>query len=104
MTMTRLGLLGLENIMQHNQECRSTRTQQQWKKDFEDNEVVVKRKRLRVGAKVSTEHGTGIITGRDHPYRFVVKVTDPNAQSKDMVNRFKDAQLCYFPKEIEICN
>ena len=73
-----------------------------WQQSLEENQEITRKRRLRVGAKVVSEHGKGVITGHDHPYRFVVSVTDPLPESKEMVARFKEAKLCYFPKELTV--
>ena len=74
----------------------------EWQQEIDKNEDLVKTKRLKVGCNVKTEHGTGKMVGRDHPYRVVVEITNPINQFKKMVSRFKQSRLCYFPKEIEV--
>lgn len=80
----------------------SLETSKKWQQEHDDNETLVKKKRNLKGSAVYTEHGEGIVVGRDHPYRVIVKITKPNHQSQAMVGRFSNSELCYFPKEITV--
>lgn len=81
---------------------RSERTASLWKAEHVNNEELATQKRIAVGRQVTTEHGTGKVVGRDHPYRFIVEITKPKEEHKRMVSSFDKSQLCYFPKEIEV--
>jgi hypothetical protein len=81
---------------------RSGETMSKWQADLDQNEVLVKNKRISIGCDVETEHGTGKVVGRNHPYRIVVEITNPIDKHKGLVSRFEQARLCYFPKEIDV--
>ena len=51
---------------------------------------------MKKGDTVKTEHGTGVIIGKDMPesraWRWIVKITEPG--------EYKDRELCYFAREV----
>lgn len=89
--------------MQSTQPVTNTTKLSPWQQSLNENEEIVRKKRLRLGSTVTTEHGTGNVVGWDHPYRFIVQITSPLPEHREMVARFKDGKLCYFPKELTVC-
>lgn len=81
---------------------RSSKTIALWQKDIDNTEELAVKKRIAIGCTVKTEHGSGTVMKRDHPYRFVVEISNATNKHKEMVCRFKDSKLCYFPHEIEV--
>jgi len=62
---------------------------------------------MKKGERVFTEHGEGIVVGRDLPNikrltRLIIKITNPKDKYIEMVSRFKNNELCYFSKEVSV--
>jgi len=60
---------------------------------------------VKIGSRVTIKHGSGVIVGKDMPeircWRWVVKVDNPKPEHAEMVRRFKNAELCYFHKNVK---
>lgn len=70
---------------------------------------LITEKNIKIGARVRTIHGKGEIIGKDHPWRFKVRIDEPTDYFNTHSDNFKQMNiphgLCYFIRDlIEVLN